>query len=108
MIEKLYSENKKDEAEREAAQILELIYKQQLLKSRTGSATSDVGSFDDYDKTNVNKFLTNVRANYYNEDELTNIVLYSLLKLKTKYPQQFNQITADIDSTLANYQKQIT
>lgn len=108
MIEKLYSENKKDEAEREAAQILELIYKQQLLTSRTGSATSDVSSFDDYDKTNVNKFLTNVRANYYNQEELTNIVLYSLLKLKTKYPQQFNQLTADIDSNLDNYQKQIT
>lgn len=108
IIEKLYKENKKSEAEREAAQLLELIFKQQLLKSRGSSGTTSSSPFDDYDKTNVNRFLSNVRANQYNENELTNIVLYSLLKLKTKYPQQFNQLTADIDNTLANYQKQIT
>jgi hypothetical protein len=107
IIEKLYNDNKISEAEREAAQLLELIYKQQLLKSRNSSSTAS-SSFNDYDKTNVNKFLNGVQSNMYNEDELTNIVLYSLLKLKSRYPRQFTQITADIDSTLANYQKQIT
>lgn len=107
IIEKLYNENKTLEAEREASQLLELIFKQQLLKSRSSSSSTSASSFDNIDSPNINSFLNSVRANKYNENELTDIILYSLLQLRSRYPQQFSQITADIDSSLTNYQRQL-
>lgn len=104
-IDTLFSQNKTDEAYRLARYLLNTYYKQQAVGNQGAikrglSTTSQQGS-------TVDRIIQNIQGGFLGKDEVINIMMQSLLRLKNRYPTDYNQLVRDIKGSLSNYEAQI-
>lgn len=104
-IDQEFASGKSDMAYKNAAKLLDYIYKQKSMGRSRGSISSGVGQ-SSVGSTHLDRVVSAMNSNYYNADELNNLILNVLTYMKRKYPSDYNEIVKDIRSSVANFQAQ--
>lgn len=105
-IDKDFSNNKSAEAYQKASKLLDFIFKQQMMgKARGSSVSQGVSSVG---TAHLERVVNAMNSNYYNGEELSNLVLSVFSYLKRKYPSEYQELSKDIRTSVANFQKQNT
>jgi hypothetical protein len=100
-IDTLFSNQKYNDGYKLARQILKQHYQTQAI-GRGGISTGIQSSGQM--GTSADRIIANIEAGRLNQNELQNILLQSLLRLKTKFPSEYAALTRDIKGAVADYE----
>lgn len=105
-IDNLFKSNKPNEAYAVARNLLDKHYKQQYT-SKSNGISSGISSAST-ENSRLNRIVQNIQSGILDQNDLNEIIMQSLIRLKTKFPENYSNIVSDIKGALRNFETSIS
>ena len=99
-IDTMFANNQSNDAYKLAKQLLQQYYQSQSM----GKSNISTGISSSSATSTTDKIITNINSGRFNQSELESIIMQSLLRLKNKFPSEYNAIIRDVRTAVANYE----